>query len=143
MDVDAPVAQSKSGEAEGAVRGGQLFGHLAGRGGGGSGGYGGYGSGDDSADHFVGYGMSRGDSGGSELSGVSFEEKACARRPLLWGSGEFFTYVRALDWLVCRGVVAWYAAQGRALHFSMSLSMIMNRHEAETTTSSRCVRHIL
>lgn len=75
---------------EGAVRGGQMFGHLAGRGGSGSGnggsyGYG-YGSGDDS-DHV--FGMSRADSGASEmafeleLTGVGWfpiEEASCRRR---------------------------------------------------------------
>jgi len=72
-------------EEEGAVRGGQLFGHLAGRGGGGGGGAGsagsvGDGSGDDS-DHFAGGGTSRADSGcgelafGMELSGVSCPTK--------------------------------------------------------------------
>ncbi|CAM9742288.1 unnamed protein product, partial [Ectocarpus fasciculatus] len=69
--IDAPaMSPERSGgtEEEAAVRGGQLFGHLAGRGGGNSTGSGGYGSADDS-EMFFPEGMSREDSGGwSELA---------------------------------------------------------------------------
>lgn len=77
--TDAPaMSPERSGgtEEEAAVRGGQLFGHLAGRGGGNSTGSGGYGSADD-IEMFFPEGMSREDSGGwselafgLELSGV-------------------------------------------------------------------------
>lgn len=99
----------EGGEAEGAVRGGQLFGHLAGRGGGGeSAGSGGYGSGDDGSDHFVG--MMRADSGGSELpfgmelSGVRVGVKSwsCAA---YWGPCRWLIFGRWMN-LPCCGVVS-------------------------------------
>lgn len=65
-DADA-MPENTGGAEEAAVRGGQLFGHLVGRGGGNSTGSGGYGSADDSEILFH-EGISREDSGWSELA---------------------------------------------------------------------------
>ncbi|CAN0014993.1 unnamed protein product, partial [Ectocarpus sp. 6 AP-2014] len=66
-DDVAAMPERTDGAKETAVRGGQLFGHLAGRGGGNSTGSGGYGSADDS-EIFFHEEISREDSGWSELA---------------------------------------------------------------------------
>ncbi|CAM9713315.1 unnamed protein product, partial [Ectocarpus sp. 6 AP-2014] len=66
-DDVAAMPERTDGAEETAVRGGQLFGHLAGRGGGNSTGSGGYGSADDS-EIFFHEEISREDSGWSELA---------------------------------------------------------------------------